>query len=169
MFKWFSKFLNPPYVEAVKDVEEFIKDLKISEPVYAIVKTFDEKGRWRVKSNFDPWVSPSYYKRLYSFTVTDNTTEEEYNLYSDGFYYTDVFGLFSRTMFPYGVSKHYMPTWMTEAEKDYVVSEIEEWGKVWNERFKRIEDRKHKKSEAKAKVNQDKERQRLMKLYCKED
>lgn len=168
MFKWFSRFLNAPYVEAVKDVEEFIKDSKISEPVYAIVKTFDEKGRWKIKSNFDPWCCTPY-KCAYSFTATDTITKEEYTLYSDGFYWTEVFGLFSRTMFPCRVTKHYMPTWMTEAEKDFVVGEIEKRGKIWAERFKRIEDRNHKKSEAKAKVNQDKERQRLMKLYCKED
>lgn len=167
MFKWFKKFMNAPYVEAVTDLEEFIKDSKISEPVYAIVKTFDEKGRWKAHKMFD-YLSVNPYKSTYNFVFEDTVTGEKYDIRSKYSHWSFI-GYHKQLAFPEGVLSHYLPSWMTQAEKDYVISEIEKRGKIFEERVNRIEDRKHKKSEAKAKVNQDKERQRLMKLYCKED
>jgi len=147
MFNWF-KSKNPP-------------PANISEPVYSIVKTFDEKGRWSMK-----WHESGVWGS-YAFHFTDNETGEKCFLLVARTYWCSEFGKFAQPMPLSFKNDSPLPTWMTEEEKEYVISEVNKRMKVLAERIARVEDRRKKKSEAKSKIEQTKERQRVMGVYCK--
>lgn len=173
--KWecLNKWLQRPYDKAVEELEVKLntppKD--ISEPVISIVESFKEKGRWKVDSKEEDTVS--FRKSSIRFIVTDTETGEIYNISCDNYLvlYPSQ-GLISSTYkivrFPKDINFYSFPSWMTKPEKEYVWQAVENISKSVEQRMLLISDRKKNKDEKQAKVNQDKERQRLMDLYCKE-
>lgn len=139
----------------------------ISEPVISIVKSFKEKGRWKFLDSPDLH-KLGYLGTFYSFSVKDTVTDEVYHLASKSQYYC-FSGMWRcrAKVFPKNLEAATLPSWMTDQEKDYVVQVFEGVSLRVSERFKAVEDRQRSKDEKQAKVNQDKERQRLMNLYCK--
>lgn len=166
MFSWLTKLLNKPYTDVVAEVvPEY--DPCVGEPVRAIVKSFKEKGRWKVAPNFDFW-SLNPYKCSTTFSVEDTKTGERYTITSDSYIYC--YGTFGRSpiVFPWKISKYGLPSWMTEGEKKFVVEELNAISASVKERLTLVEDRKCTRDQKQAKVNQEKERNRLMALYCKD-
>ena len=141
-----------------------VASMDISEPVISIVESFKEKGRWKVKPLFDLF---THQNTLYSFEIRDSRTGETHNIYSHRcyYYYTET----KQLTFPDKIHSYSSPSWMTTEEWDYVCVNAQRYMDTINERFKVIKDRKVKTSHAQAKVNQEKERQRLISIYCKEE
>lgn len=140
------------------------KSGNISEPVHSIVKTFDERARWKMKSMHR---ETGYASQRLVFIFTDSKTNEVCYMFADREYWCnslDTLMLILPCSFKYNSP---LPTWMTEEEKEYVISEVNKRMKVLAERIRRVEDRRKKKSEAKSKIEQTKERQRVMGVYCK--
>lgn len=139
----------------------------ISEPVISIVKSFSEKGRWKIKNDAHP-LEANKYGSGYSFTVRDTKTGEVYNIKSKC--YVNLYINYSKYMlFPQKLNTFNLPSWMTEEERLYVVEAVDALTEKVNQRFKVIEDRQKSKDNKQAKVNQDKERQRLMDIYCNKE
>jgi hypothetical protein len=134
----------------------------ISEPVLSIVKTFSEKGRWKIKPLFNLFTNDYY---LCKFEVTDTVTGEDYIIHSYSRYYH--YTTTKQFIVPNKIHSYSKPSWMTEDEWKYVTDIVQSYMDKINERFKVIEDRQRSKNEKQAKVNQDKERARLVALYCK--
>ena len=174
MIKWIKDFLRHPYDQAAKEVSDvpqrdFLtpEDVpsNISEPVLSIVKTFGEKGRWRITSDWDLELRPE--EGCDRFKVLDKVTQEEYILTSYRFNSCLIFGKLIHL--PSGiVGPGTLPTWLTKDEKAFVVEIIELHLKELNNRVMAIRDRYYSKDQKKTKAAQDKERQRLMNLYCGE-
>jgi hypothetical protein len=151
-----------------KYTEIDVKESKgIGEPVIAIVKSFKEKGRWKITEQQDPFARWSYDSK-YVFTVEDSVTGERYKMCSNGYTCLGSGRYAYRIRFPKAMSTWYLPFWMTEAEKKYVCESFEVISNRVAERIQLVEDRYRTKDNKQAKVNQDKERQRLISLYCKE-
>lgn len=167
--EWLNKWLQRPYDKAVEELEVKLntppKD--ISEPVISIVKSFKEKGRWKITEQQDPFGRWSYNSK-YVFTAEDSVTGERYKMCSNSYTCLGSGRYCYIIRFPKGLSTWYFPSWMTEAEKKYVCETFEVISNKVAERIQLVEDRYRTKDEKQAKVNQDKERQRLMNLYCKE-
>lgn len=165
-------FVSFPYEQAAKELEIKInvskaeeKPKDISEPVLTIVKTFSEKGRWKIKATFDPFRGPL--RNYPSFRVVDSISKEEHTLLSESFYYQEIYGkLF---IAPQYVVSRSLPSWMSDTEKKYVAGKIDEYGAAIKQRFLKIQDRENEKWEKQAKINQDKERNRLMSVYCNQE
>ena len=173
MFKWisnwFQKTLSRPYEKVAEGLQSEIEKLSskpkdVSEPVISIVESFKEKGRWKVKPLFDLF---THQNTLYSFEIRDSRTGETHTIYSHRcyYYYTET----KQFPFPDKIHSYSSPSWMTTEEWDYVCVNAQRYMNTINERFKVIKDRKVKTSLAQAKVNQEKERQRLISIYCKEE
>lgn len=141
----------------------------ISEPVISIVESFKEKGRWRITDQSDPY-SIGFSKCYYSFSVKDTVTDEIYTMQSGSYIWLNTGWCRYRNniRFPKSMVHGCLPSWMTEAEKKYVCERFEIISNKVAARIQLVEDRYRTKDEKQAKVNQDKERQRLMSLYCKE-
>lgn len=139
----------------------------ISEPVISIVKSLKERGRWKITDQAHPLSSTAWYGR-YSFTAVDTVTGESYSLSATGQHYLTKWSYRNWVVFPKGLDQFSLPSWMNESERKYVCDEFDKISYRVAERFKVVEDRQRTKDEKQAKVNQDKERQRLMNLYCKE-
>lgn len=141
----------------------------ISEPVISIVKSLREKGRWKLLDAHDLYKIGYTSISFYSFSVKDTVTDEIYHLASENQHYC-FSGMWPcrAKVFPYKLNKHSLPSWMTEYEKNYVVQEFDQISTHVSERFKAVEDRRVTRDKKQAKINQDKERQRLMSIYCKE-
>ena len=177
MINWIKNFFakrNPHHAEYIWSLPEtntttpvpVVKPPKgISEPVLSIVKTFSEKGRWKVTPCFDIF-KISLHRELPRFTVTDTSTGETFDLYSNTYFYHYT----TRFQFvvPDKVVRWGMPTWMTPVEGEYMKDVIQGYMEGVNERFKVLKDRSESKDQKQSKVNQDKERNRLMNLYCGE-
>lgn len=169
-WEWLNKWLQRPYVKVVEELDnKFITNTKdISEPVISIVESFKERGRWVISSADNPF-QVRHYGSGYKFIAEDKVTGEKYNLTSPNYIYLHTrFGVKHMIRFPYGASRSTLPSWMTKEEKEYVAKAFEKISAKVKERFQLAEDRSLSKDEKQAKVNQDKERQRLMSLYCKE-
>lgn len=167
MFKWWKNLVVA--YKVVKRQEEVDKKLdtipertyNISEPVWSIVKSFGEKGRWRVETDFKPLTD---FKSSPAFRATDAKTGESIVFTSESYYCSH-----SHVVIPKTINRYYLPSWMTDEEKRYVQDDVcKRMGKI-NERFERVKDRYRKASDAQHEINKSKERQRLMKVYCKED
>lgn len=153
--------------EQQKKDEEYVVSRErkdISEPVLSIVKTFSEKGRWKIKPLFNLFTNDYY--NLCKFEVTDTVTGEVYIIHSYSHYYH--YTTTKQFIVPNKIHSYSKPSWMTEDEWKYVAYVVQSYMEKINERFEVIKDRDRKQNEKQAKVNQDKERQRLMNLYCKE-
>ena len=145
-----------------------VASVDISEPVISIVESFKEKGRWKVDSKEQ--CTTSFHKSSIRFIVTDTKTGEIYNISCNNYIVLYPHqGLTSSTYkivrFPKDINFYSLSSWMTKAEKDYVWQAVENISKSVEQRMLLISDRKKSKDEKQAKVNQDKERQRLVKLY----
>lgn len=137
----------------------------IGEPVIAVVKSFKEKGRWKIESDLYSQERTAVYswKNYHIYTITDTKTRESYEIKSSySVYYNHT------RVFPSNLNAHSLPTWMSNEEKQYVKETFDKISEEIQCRVTVVEDRKRSKSEKLAKVNQDKERQRLINLYCKE-
>lgn len=170
MFKWLSlmlqEILQRPYTKAADEIDQLVRQISnISEPVISIVKTFDEKGRWKIKPLFDVYGAVPR-KEAPSWEAIDTVTGEKHTIYSDSFYYLDR-GLMMFVI-PTGTWTYHMPSWMTEVEKEYVCKAIEKKMLAVNERLTQIKDKKRRGGEKQALINQQKERTRIMKLYVGE-
>ena len=138
----------------------------ISEPVQAIVKTFDEKGRWKIKmkGGVDLFLHQKSYGE---WEVTDTKTGEVYHVLSEYLYYY-ITRDFQAIVVPRSLYPHSLPTWMTEEEQKYVAAVVNKRMNTVEQRFKAIRDRGVEKSKVQAETNKQKERQRLMGVYCNE-
>lgn len=136
----------------------------ISEPVISIVESFKEKGRWKIEPCFDLF-KLRVYRDLVKFKVTDTFTGEVYNLISHQCYYH--YTRYKQITVPNRLHSSSAPSWMTPEEWDYLSSVVQGHMDNINQRLEVIKDRQRTKDEKQAKVNQDKERQRLKELYCK--
>ena len=137
----------------------------VSEPVLSIVKTFKEKGRWKITPCFDIF-KISLLRELPRFTVKDTFTGEVFDLYSHTYFYH--FTTRFQFVVPDRVHTYSTPTWMTAVEGEYMKNVIQGYMEDVNERFKVLKDRSESKDQKQSKANQDKERNRLMNLYCGE-
>jgi len=171
MTKWIKDFLRYPYDQAAKEVAKKFDSAPsgISEPVWSIVKTFKEKGRWKITDQTDPY-NLGFSKSYYSFSVEDTKTGESYTMRSTNYIWMNVsWGRWRNNIrFPKGMVSHYLPSWMTETEKKYVCESFEAISNKVAGRIELVMDRYNTKDEKKVKINQDKERNRLMSLYCGE-
>lgn len=172
MFKWIQKWLQRPYEKPWEELEaKFDVKLKdVSEPVISIVESFKEKGRWKVES-IDQ--DTNFRKSSVRFIITDTKTDEIYNISCNNYIVLyPCQGLISNTYkivrFPKDINFYSLPSWMNKPEKDYVWQAVENISRSVEQRMLLISDRKKNKDEKQAKINQDKERQRLMSIYCKE-
>jgi|SRR5690606_1413166 len=171
MFKWLSlmlqEILQRPCTKAADEADQLVRQTSnISEPVIPIVKTFDEKGRWKIKPLFDVYGAIPR-KEAPRWEAFDTVTGEKHTIYSDSFYYLDR-GFLMTLVIPKGVMPDRMPSWMTEVEKEYVCQAIAKKMLAVNERFTQIKDKKRRGGEKRARINQQKERERLMKIYVGE-
>ena len=167
MKNWFKCLFACKEEQQKKDEEYVVSRKDISEPVLSIVKTFSEKGRWKISHQGNP-IMVNLYNQNWSFTITDTKTEEVYHLASRS-YYSSFSGLFPYMYlcFPRELMIHTLPSWMTHTEKTYVYEEFEKISKQVGARMEMIEDRRKTKDEKQAQVNKDKERARLKGVYCK--
>lgn len=138
----------------------------ISEPVLSIVKTFDEKGRWKISTDFNPFTGAVCYKSYISWTAKDSITGEAYCFCSYGYYY--ILESMCMLLVPRDIVASMLPTWMTDNEKEYVADVIGAKMEVIGGCFEVIRDKKLKGYEKQAHINQQKERARIMKLYLGE-
>jgi len=170
---WSDLFRKPAFLVTEYHPEDQpgwipVKSDGISQPVKEIVATFYEKGRWKLqKHNYD-WNKRYYMGRGETFKVVDRVTKEEYSFRSDSYKLVNkLYGDWNSYFVPRTVNEWGLPSWMTEKEKEYVVLHANKLLQKLHERITIWEDRKRSKWEAQAKINQDKERQRLVELYCK--
>ena len=167
MFKWLDKLLSPKTAKETQapPFRNPTHATNVSEPVISIVKTFDEKRRWKIKPLFDTQ-KPIPYKSYLTWEALDTVTQEKHTIYSRGTYWLGLDKV--RRLYilaPQGTVEYSLPSWMTEAEKKYVCQAIEKRMEAVNERFEVIKDRQRIGAEKQAQINQQKERERLMKLY----
>lgn len=176
MFKWLEKFLARPYEKAAEKaiIDKTEKPKDISEPVIAIVKTFSEPRRWKIqKKEFKPFEKDVSWGSYMVFTVEDTKTKEIYSFHSKtyqtyspielGVNYTLEGFWFPKTLHPW-----YLPSWMTEEEKDYVAKVANKIFEKYNQRILAVQDRNRSRQHALSEKMRQKERERLIKVYCNE-
>lgn len=164
MKNWFKCLFACKEEQQKKDEEYVVSRKDISEPVLSIVKTFSEKGRWKIKPLFTLFEVKDYYE-LCKFEVTDILTGEVYTIHSYSRYYH--YTTTKQFIVPNKIHRYSKPSWMTEDEWKYVTDVVQAYMEKINERFEVIKDRDRKQSEKQAQVNKDKERARLKGVYCK--
>ena len=175
MIKWIKDFLRYPYDQVIEEVFDTLPKTNcttpmpsvkppkdISEPVLSIVKTFSEKGRWKIEG--DGGISTLRFSgQTYYFTATDTVTKESYTLTSRDYLWS-----FRWKPLPDEINSRGLPTWMNDAEKKLVIDTVNSYLFMVKKRLDIINDRQRAKSQKQTKAAQDKERKRLMKLYCGE-
>lgn len=160
--QWWGKLLSRPYEKTIESVQQQVSG--ISEPVLSIVKTFDEKGRWRLEEVRE---SHLFYRgSLKSGRVTDNKTGEVFDICFTG--YIALLTITRYVTIPNNIHPYSLPYWMTEAEKEYVASEANKRLDVLAKRAKRVEDREDVRLARSVKKSLQQERERFVALYCKE-
>ena len=133
----------------------------ISAPVQEIIKSFSEPKRWKVTEYPESSSSPRCYHK---FTALDTKTGESFTIKSEGI--ICAWAGQRRLVFPKYLSGYHLPTWMTENERNVMQEALRNISAKLEDRFTVINDRRLSKAEKQAKVNKDKERQRLIDLYC---
>ena len=131
----------------------------ISEPVLSIVKTFSEKGRWKVTMIGDHGIR--FCHQPYYFNAVDTVTGESYKVSSPSY-------LWSAHLkeLPDEIRSSGLPTWLTLEEKKFVIESVNNILLSIKARLEAVNDRVLSKDQKQTKANQDKERNRLMDLYC---
>lgn len=175
MFKWLEKFLTRPYEKAAKEatIDKTEKPKDISEPVIAIVKTFSEPRRWKIEKTIRGPFEQSYAGLDMKFSVVDTKTDERYHCSANVYFWSDpVKSKYCEMGNSYGIPLKInplsLPSWMTLEERIFIVQQAQPYLNNLNERLTVVFDRKRKKEQAVSKKMQDKERMRLMKVYCNE-
>jgi hypothetical protein len=141
--------------------EEPIKEdvINISEPVISFLKVFNENPkRFKLEERFTRLQNPEAgFNNGCGYNLTDNILKESWAIELDQYHQrprTVCTKIYSDTYFGW-------PEWMTREEREYVFLNLRSYYiNRRNTRDTLIKDR--------AKRIQDKERARLMKLYCKE-
>ena len=112
MFGWlFGKKEKVQYEQCAPTAKVNHLSYVVSEPVHAIVGTFNEKGRWDLKIKPYSTESPILRGRI-GWDVTDTLTGESYEVVSSYLYYLLSFN--GIKLEPDRVLSESLPTWMTE-------------------------------------------------------
>lgn len=145
-----------------KPEEQRAEPVTISAPVQEIITSLSEPKRWKLTQHPD---SGSFHRHCYhKFTALDTKTGESIEIKSEGTICAQYAG--RRITFPRYFSANHLPTWLTFEERKAIKAAVDAISAKLAERFTLINDRRFSKTEKQAQANKDKERQRLVDLYC---
>jgi len=175
--------VKPPRAYSPGDITYINKD--ISEPVFAIVKSImNDKKRWEfwahgVKGGYGPAVDINCYNPYDRYTacqLIDKETGTKLDFQAILIGYSSMIPTISwgNKVYIDRDSDFYITnTWMTRPEKEYVISNLLAWWKWRIIKAEQFYKGKQERAEVRSKALQEKfatqERERLMKLFCKEE
>jgi hypothetical protein len=144
--------------------EEPIKEdvINISEPIISFLKVFNENPRrFKLEQTLKGSENPEYGFQS-GYKLTDNILKESWVIEVDPYYHRPRYSLKTAHIKIYSDGYFGWPEWMTREEREYVFLNLRSY-------YINRRNTLHALIKDRVKRSQDKERARLMKLYCKED
>ena len=137
--------------------------INISEPVISFLKVFNENPkRFKLEERFTRLQNPEAgFNNGCGYKLTDNILKESWAIEMDQYYHRPRY--YHQTAHTKIYSDGYFgwPKWMTREEREYVFLNLRSY-------YINRRNTLHALIKDRVKRSQEKERQRLMKLYCKE-